>query len=89
MKNFCIKLVKKDYHYVRMHGQQNIKIYNSIFLIINRYSVTSIVKLQDTVRYGTVSVLMNHLHTWPHLQQTRLPCLSLSGEKKKNNNKQN
>jgi len=24
--NLCIKLVKNDYHYIRMHGQQNIKI---------------------------------------------------------------
>jgi glycine cleavage system protein P-like pyridoxal-binding family len=27
MKNICIKLVKKDYYYIRMHGQQNIKIW--------------------------------------------------------------
>jgi len=23
IKNLCIKLVKKDYHYIRIHGQQN------------------------------------------------------------------
>jgi len=24
-KNLCIKLVRKDYYYNRMHGQQNVK----------------------------------------------------------------
>jgi len=24
IKNLCIRLLKKDYHYIRMHGQQNI-----------------------------------------------------------------
>jgi len=27
----CIKLVKKDYHYIRLHGQQNIKIETCTF----------------------------------------------------------
>jgi len=26
IKNLCIKLLNKDYHYIRMHGQQNVKI---------------------------------------------------------------
>jgi len=25
IKNWCIKLVKKNYHYIRMHSQQNVK----------------------------------------------------------------
>jgi hypothetical protein len=66
-----------------MHGQQNIKTYISISMIINRYIFTNIVMSQDTVRYRSVSVLMNHLHAWPHLQPTWFPRLSLLKNKQK------
>ena len=37
IKNLCIKLVNKDYHYIRMHGQQNIKILSNIHKKLQSY----------------------------------------------------
>jgi len=35
IKNLCIKLVKKkDYHYIRMHGQQNVKTFNLVTNVV-------------------------------------------------------
>ena len=35
MKNLCVKLVKKHYHYNRMHGQQNVKTRKYEVLLLN------------------------------------------------------
>ena len=41
IKNVCIKLIKKDYYYyIRIHGQQNIKIYitkNALLKSVEKY----------------------------------------------------
>jgi len=72
MKNICIKLVKKDYYYIRMHGQQNIK---KMKPWCSHFSVL----VQDTAQLGTLNArhyqqILECDITHTHTRQNRKPC---------------
>ena len=50
IKNLCINLVKKDYHCIRMHGEQNVKTYHLCVLIAMKYEILTFLEPSESVQ---------------------------------------